>query len=297
MLATVLSGDVKPIYVDRTGLFTIPQLFNDFKIYEKWFVHKVSLEFVPNQPVTVGGSMTMAPDYDPLDPFPVSLASLSASFNFTRKPITNKSVCNMPNFKLPDGSYMRPALYTGPVDVDRNVSYGKFVYSALSSLSDGVEVGSMILHWDISFMVKQPLSTSTGTTSTDKAIKITYDTAGTIVTSPIYNATALDEVTMFAADKTTPAPLANSRIYSGIITALTDCTLNTIAGQAVTAGTRIFFQMSQLQNNGTTVYPIGGATVTLGRIALSRTLDKMMDILITRAGDAWIEMTGIKYFD
>lgn len=274
----------------------VPQIFNDFKIYEKWFVHKVSLEFVPNQPVTVGGSMTMAPDYDPLDPFPVSLASLSASFGFTRKPITSKSVCNMPNFKIPDGNYMRPALYTGPVDVDRNVSFGKFVYSALSSLSDGVEVGSMILHWDISFMVKQPLSTSSGVSYTDKAIKVTYDTAGTIVTSPVYNNTALDEVTLFEADKSTPAPLSPYRIYSGILTALTDCALATVAGQDIYPGTRIYFQPAQLQNNGTTVYPIGAGTVTLGRMALSRTFDTLTNIAIQRATDAWIELTGIKYF-
>lgn len=297
MLATVLSGDVKSIYIDRTGLFGIPQIFNDFKIYEKWFVHKVSLEFVPNQPVTVGGSLTIAPDYDPLDPFPTSLASLSASFNFTRKPITNKSVCHMPNFKLPDGNYMRPALYTGPVDVDRNVSFGKFVYSALSSLSDGVEVGSMILHWDISFMVKQPLCTSSGVSVSDKAIKVIYDTAGTIVTSPVLNTTALDEVTIFLSDKTTPSTLNNDRIYSGIITALTDCTLATVAGQVITVGTRIYFQMAQLQNNGTTVYPIGGGTTTVGRMALSRTMDSLMDIMITRAATAWIELGGIKFFD
>lgn len=296
MILTVYSGDKGSVFIDRTGVMGIPQLFNDFKIYEKYFVHAVELEFVPNQPVTVGGSFTVAPDYDPIDPFPLTLSSMSASFNFVRKPITSKTVCKMPNFKLPDGNYMRTALYTGPADVDRNVAYGKFVYEADSSLSDGVSVGSLILHWDISFMVKQPLSLSTGYDYGSRAIKSVCDDSGTITPAGVVNSTEKNEFSLYETDHTTLDTLSPYSIYSGVITALTNCSLATAAGATVPSGSRVYFRPATRLNDGTTTSPSVTTTSTVGDLALSRTFDYLTQLFVNRSADAWIDLKNVSTF-
>lgn len=275
----------------------IPQTFNDYKVYEKFFVHKVSLEFVPNQPVTVGGNITMAPDYDPLDPAPATIASLSASFGFVRKPITQRAVCNMPNFKLPDGAYMRPALFTGPGDNDRFASYGKFVVDATSLLDDGVSVGSLILHWDITFCVKQPLSTSDLSESTvAKSIKFTADTGGTIVANSVRNSTKLDEIEVFDITHAAASAIDHTKIYSGIITALTDVVVSTVAGQSVNPGTRIFYKGTKSVNDGTTVSPDPLDSAFVGELSLSRTFDALMALKINRSIDGFIDLAKVRWF-
>lgn len=297
MIDTLSSAETTSVYIDRFGLMNIPQLFNDFKVHEKYFVHKVDLEFVPNQPVTVGGSVSMAPDYDPIDPVPHTMASLSAAHNFIRKPVTSGAICRMPNFKLPDGNYMRPALYTGPSDVDRNVCYGKFVANAVSSLSDGVEVGSLILHWDISFIVKQPNNTSVGTSFGDKSIYIEYDSAGKVVLNDVQNGTELDEALLFESDHTTVETLNPWFVYQGILKAIgAGITLQSSAGADIGVGTRVFFKPCGSVNNGTTTSPLTTASTHVGLLSLSRTFDKLLDIVITRGAAGWLDLADVKNF-
>lgn len=297
MIAEVSSGQKDSIYLDRVGLMSIPQLFNDFKTYEKFFGHKFSLEFVPNQPVTVGGNMTMAPDYDPIDPMPDTMASMSASFNFVRKAITQKTVCIMPNFKLPDGGYMRPSCYCGPGDNDRLVSFGKFMYEATSSLADGIALGSLILHWDITFSVKQPKETSVVVAQTlDKAIKFTCDSAGTVVANSVVNTTKLDEIELWDIAHGASTAMDNRTVYSGIITSLDSCTVHTSTGASVNPGTRVWFKGPRSICNGTTVSPAVANNASIGELSLSRTFDTLMALAVTRSVDAFINLTKIKYF-
>jgi hypothetical protein len=120
----VLSGERTSIYLDRVGLKVIPQLTNEFMYYEKWFAHNFELEFVPNQPVTVGGTCYAAPDYDPIDPFPTTVQVMSNSFNYIQKPVTSGFRVKMPNFKLVDGNFVRPTLFTGANNNERFTSFG-----------------------------------------------------------------------------------------------------------------------------------------------------------------------------
>ena len=111
------------MYIDAIYLssihHTVPILKSNFALYEKFFVHGVKLEFVPSQPVTVGGSVAIAPDYDPLDPMPASRALLSSSQGYKTGPVTSRILCDMPNYKGPSGAHVRPDLFCAPTNDDR----------------------------------------------------------------------------------------------------------------------------------------------------------------------------------
>lgn len=288
----VKSGARDVVYIDKMGLQSVAIISNMFTYNEKWFVHNVELEFVPNQPVTVGGTMTMAPDYDPIDPYPSNLQSMSNSYNFIQKPITSSCRCKMPNFKMPDGAFVRPTLYTGPMDVDRNVSYGKFNVEASSSLADNTSLGFAILHYDISFMVPQPYNDLIVGDQQDISIKVVMDNAGTKGPCPVRCATTEDDFLVYNNTHAAPSTIYGNRVYAGILSNTSTGSYKTAAGNTVSPGSRLFYKVPDSAIVADTITPIDQSVTasSIGYLSLSRTFDTAMAILVNRTADAWIDL-------
>lgn len=292
---TVLSGERGAIYFDRIGMVEVGPLARNFEYYEKFFVHNLELEFVPNQPVTVGGTMYAAPDYDPIDPFPDTLTKLSNSFNYLQKPITSGFRVKMPNFKLTDGNYVRPSLFTGANNNERLVCYGKFFYESSSSLSDGTSLGSWILHYDVTFEIPQPYVSDNMNSVQPIALKCVCDNAGTVAVPSIRTATVNDATLVYNTAHTAGATLNNAYTYSGIIDKLTDVTLETHSGKDVEEGTRVYMKMPDYSIVSDVLTPIIAASSLgyIGELNLSRSFDVATAIRMYRAVDGWIDFSSM----
>lgn len=292
IITEVYSAQPFAVYLDYIGLSTILGLKRDFETYEKWFARGFKLEFIPNQPVTTGGNIFIAPDYDPLDVVPETMAELSESFNYLSKPISQRAICNMPNFKT-GSDYIRPTLFCGPTDVDRMVSYGKFVGSATSTAADDTHLGSLVLHWDIDFFVRSPIQTRALDTSTVAQLVCQCDNSGTVGVVPYMGDTGKDEV--IAANSVGSTVSMHKATHSATIKELTNCTLETTDGKAVNPGTRIYFKPieAKIDTSGF-VTPVSTNYSVLGKLNLSRTFADATNILINRTVAATIHLLGTK---
>lgn len=269
------------IYID--GLFLsndahkIPVLAANFALYEKYFVHNVKAEFVPNQPVTVGGSIGMAPDYDPTDPMPANMAALSASQGYRTGAITAPLSVSMPNYKGPDGAYVRPCLYCNPTHDDRFTSYGQFkLFPVAPTLSTGDVVGKIILHYDISFHILEPQSAMSYTS-------IIVDRLTAVGTTTKYTATDLETVTMTDgltfSDVSGVLAVGAGNMLSGIVeTVGTGLDMTTIAGKAVNPGTRIFMRPCRGHLSSTANYTAADSSNYVGALGTSRSFDPLSTI-------------------
>lgn len=295
-LQEVYSANTHTIYLDAVGLVDVPALYRDFELYEKFFIHDAWLEFVPNQPVTVGGTIAMAPDYDPIDPVPSSMAELSSSAGYVTQPITSKCICKMPNFKLPDGNYVRPALYTGPSNNDRLVSYGKIIVMATSSLTDDTDLGRLVLHWDISFSIKQPLYNSIASfPGSVWAVKSTCDNSGAVPVPDMTATVEEDEALLLNSAHTTAQNFDADKIYAGIVQEISNMTVSTKGGKTVTPGTRVFWRAPNIHLTSATasVKPYRSAANHIGAMAVSRTFDALTNLTFDRVVDGFMDMANL----
>jgi hypothetical protein len=290
----VLSGERTSIYLDKVGLRIIPQLQYEFMYYEKWFVHNFELEFVPNQPVTVGGTCYAAPDYDPIDPFPASVQHMSNSFNFVQKPVTSGFRVRMPNFKLVDGTYVRPTLFTGANNNERFTSFGKFMLEATSSLTDGTSVGNLIVHYDITFCIPQPYASDATSSQQLISLKSVCDNAGTVSVPPFTTGTVNDALLIYNTSHSAPTTLSSDYVYAGIIDKLTNLVLDTVGGKDVNVGTRVYFKVPEfgiLSDVLTEIVATSAASIA--NLSLSRNFDHGSSIKLNRTADGWIDFSSI----
>lgn len=298
MIREVYSARNGSIFIDAIGLQEIPTLIREFRNYEKFFVHMIELEFVPNQPVTVGGTISMAPDYDPIDPFPASSSAMSQSEGFVSKPVTSACRVKMPNFRLPDGGWMRPSLFTGPNNNDRLVAYGHINYMTTSSLADDIDLGRLIVHWDISFSVLQPptLDTILSYPGTQWAITSVCDNVGTVSAIDFLSSVQEDELLLYNAAHSSLVVMNPGSVFSAIISGISGAGCSSRGGKAVLEGTRVFFRPPRTTVTSATGLhkPMSVTTSEVGAFSLSRTFDSLMDILINRTVAAWIDLANIK---
>lgn len=293
-LGDVLSGERQSIYLDKVGLRGVPQLLYEFMYYEKWFVHNFELEFVPNQPLTVGGTAYAAPDYDPIDPFPLSAQYMSNSFNYVQRPITSGFRVKMPNFKLVDGAFVRPSLYTGANNNERLTSYGKFMIEATSSLDDGTSVGNLILHYDITYSIPQPYASDSISDQQLISLKSVCDNAGTVSVPPFTTSTVNDALLIYNTAHSAPTTLSNAYTYAGIIDKLTDMTLETVGGKDVYEGTRVYFKSPEFSLVSDVLTEVIATTAaSISNLSLSRNFDTGNGIRLTRTADGWIDFADI----
>jgi len=271
----------RAVYIDAMFLsnphHSIPILKANFGLYEKFFVHGLKLDFIPTQPVTVGGSVAIAPDYDPLDPMPATRAALSSSQGYKTGPVTSRVTCEMPNYKGPSGDYIRPDLYCAPTNDDRLTCFGQFkCFASAPTLSKGDVVGRLVLHYDISFHILEPSSEVTyTTTSIERLVSVGNATA--------FKPTQLKSITMSDGLKTQNSvggdiTLAADRIMSAIVdTVNASMPMETSAGKTVNPGTRIYVR-PVIGNIATTTYTNVSDSEYVGDISLSRNFDPMSNI-------------------
>jgi len=273
----------RAVYIDAIYLsnpdHSVPILKANFGLYEKYFVNNVRLEFVPTQPVTVGGTVGFAPDYDPLDPMPATRSALSTSQGYKTGPITSRLICEMPNYKGPGGSYVRPDLFCAPTNDDRLTSYGQFkCFAEAASLSKGDVVGRLVLHYDITFHILEPSTEVYYNGGTDFNKLTAVGTATKFMPTDIRSTTLSDALEMQDAAGN-PVNLDASNILTAI---LDDKNLSmvTVAGKNVNPGTRVYFK-PVTGNIATTTYTNLDSNSYVGGMSLSKNFDQMSNIIMS----------------
>lgn len=269
------SVHIDALYLENTH-HQVPLLAANFRLYEKYFVHSVSLEFVPSQPVTVGGTVSIAPDYDPLDPMPATAQELSQGQGFKSGPVSGGLRVDMPNYKGPDGGFVRPELYCAPTNDDRLTSYGQFkVFAVAPTLTKGDMLGKLILHYDITFHILEPQNAVVPVTiNTDR---ITCYGAANIFTPTDMTSTTMSDCLQFG-NSGGLLSMDSGYILTGLIKEIgAGLIMRTMAGKAVNLGTRLFFRPA-LANIATTTYTNINSTPYVGKMSTSRNFTPMANI-------------------
>lgn len=287
------------VHLDATYLSdpitSIPMLASNFALYDKYFVHKMELEFVPSQPVTVGGTIGMAPDYDPIDPMPLSKNELSSSFNYVSGAITKPLRCKMPNFKGPDGAYVRPALYCAPISDDRFNSFGQFkIFGEATGVSVGDSVGRLVLHYDVSFMLPEPQHVDLIGTEASVVTQLkSVGSSDVHKCNMIISATNSDvlQLTNAAGDPVSAIPDFQYSGYVDVISALMP--MATATGKVINPGTRIYFKPAA-QSIGSTTMADLASTALVGAISLSRTFQAAAEIMLKLSNTEVITLRNVR---
>lgn len=256
----------------------VPILAANFGLYEKYFVHSMALEFVPSQPVTVGGTVSIAPDYDPLDPMPATTAALSQSQGFKSGPVSAPLKVQMPNYRGPDGSFVRPDLYCAPTNDDRLTSFGQFkCFGVAPTLTQGDVLGKLILHYDVTFHILEPKTTLAVAGSGVTKLMASGNAAVFTPTSTL-STTMSDAITFKDGSGAVSIPAGD--LLFGIISAIgTGLNLTTVAGKAINIGTRIFLRPA-LAKIETTTYTNLDSSNYVGQMSTSRNFSPMSNIVM-----------------
>jgi hypothetical protein len=199
----------------------------------------------------------------------------------------------MPNFKLADGKYVREALYTGANNNDRLVCYGQFFYEANSSLTDGTELGTLILHYDITFQIAQPYATDSIADQAVFSLKSVCDNSGTVGVSNITSGTVNDALLVYNTAHAAPSTINQDYVYAGIIDALTDLTLETVGGKLINEGTRVFFKAPAVSIVSDVVDQLTGTSASVGSLSLGRDFNVSNMIKLNRTADGYIDFSDI----
>ena len=262
-----------------------------FASHEQYFVHSASIEYIPELPVTEAGSIHMSPDYDPLDPIPADINSMSSDSGYKSGAVSQRLTINIPNWRSPDGSYTRPMLYSSPNVTERLSEYALVNFRTTGIIVSGT-IGRLILHYDISFHIPQvptfPKGLSVPTVHT-----LTYTAASMDPACISPFKTDTDDGTL-----TTNVSIYSHHVYSGIINAFTANSLATTAGRVLAIGTRVFFRAlrSYLTTtglaSGLTSGPFTSST-RVGHFNLSRTFGELTEIMISGTPVTTISLSNV----
>lgn len=293
---TDLTEDV-PISVHIDALYlenpahTVPLLAANFKLYEKFFVHSVALEFVPSQPVTVGGTISIAPDYDPLDPMPATAAAMSQGQGFKSGPVTAPLRVDMPNYKGPDGSFVRPELYCAPTNDDRLTSYGQFkIFGVAPALTKADVLGKLILHYDITYHILEPIATISAVATNVDRISC-QGTANVFMPAELGSTTLSDALSFQNAGGALSQP--TNYLLTGMISEIgAGLELLTVAGRAINVGTRLFMRPIKGQI-ATTTYTNLDTSPYLGQLSTSRNFNPMANVVMNLVNSIAVIFTGM----
>lgn len=261
----------------------VPVLAKNCELFERYFVHSMELEFVPTVPVTTPGTVHMAPEYDPLDEIQSSAVLMARNLGYRSAPVSSRLRCPMPNMKQPDGSYLRPDMYTSPTNNDRLVQYGSF-----NVMCDGVGassvVGQLILHYDVTF--SRPQARASGFTSTALPGKLIRDGTGGLYSqgSDTVGATVLGGILSQTSGGASQA-LETNKTYTAIVDEMqAGISLVTSVGASLAEGARIFFKGASNEVNAAATTTTQAASEWIGKMATSRTFDPNTVISMTTNG-------------
>lgn len=251
-----------------------------FASHEQYFVHTISIEFIPELAVTEPGSIHLSPDYDPLDPMPADVNAMSSDAGYKSGAVTQRMVLSVPNLRTPDGSYTRPMLYSSPNVIERLSDYALVNYRSTGITAEGT-VGRLILHYDISFHIPQVPSFP---------LAVAAPTLHTFTYSSPTNSSDNVRLSLFKTDADTGTLTANAglfgyKIYTGIIDAISGLTLSSMAGRTLAIGSRVFFRAirSTLTTDGDAEGLTNANTnvsAQIGELNLSRAFEALTEIVI-----------------
>jgi hypothetical protein len=285
-----VSVHIDALYLENPA-HTVPLLAANFRLYEKFFVHGVSLEFVPSQPVTVGGTVSIAPDYDPLDPMPPTAAAMSQGQGFKSGPVSGPLRVEMPNYKGPDGAYVRPELYCAPTNDDRLTSYGQFkIFGVAPTLTKGDVLGKLILHYDITYHILEPFASNAAVaTNVDRVV--CSGTANVYSPTQLSSTTMSDALVLSNSGGTLSQPTGN--LLTGIISEIgTGLELFTVAGRAINVGTRLFMRPVKGQI-ATTTYTSLDSSPYVGQFSTSRNFNPMSNVVMNLVNTIAVIFSGM----
>lgn len=295
-----LTSDVPlSVHIDATYLSdpssSVPMLAANFGLYDKYFVHNVSLEFIPNQPVTVGGTVGMAPDYDPLDPMPLTRSELSSSFGYVSGAVTQPLKCHMPNFKGPDNEFVRGSLYCAPVSDDRLNSFGQFkVFGEGTGLTKGDSIGRLVLHYEITFFLPEPQHTDLAGTEDSVVTQLVSVGSSFHHRCNEIVSTTNSDVIQLTNSGGTPVAAIPDYLYTGIIdTANSLMAMYTATGRVINEGTRVFFKPAQ-QSVATTTMADLASTYIVGAFNLARNFAKATEIITALTNTEAIGLRNVR---
>jgi hypothetical protein len=128
-------------------------IFRD--LYEMYFVHSLTFEFVPSLSKTAPGSIFLCPEYDPEEqPPPLSYAwtVMASSPDAVSGSLSDPLTMTMVNRRLPCGSYVRPSMFIAPLGPARLCNFGK-LYSLVVGCTEDTQstVGYIVMKYDITF--------------------------------------------------------------------------------------------------------------------------------------------------
>jgi hypothetical protein len=295
-VGTIYSGENWSIYLDRMGLVDIIPLRDAFKFHEKFKVHGFRFEYTPSQPVTVGGTIYGAPDYDPMDTFPDTIQELSNTAHYKQGSVTDKMIWEMPNHVVA-GEPLRPALFTGPGDSNRFTSFGQFFVTSESSLAVGTAIGTMVLHYDITFVVPQAYDSVEYGNLQDMSIQSVMDNVGAFGPAPVGTTTVTDAFISVLWDHVTARTLDSNDQYSGIVKAVKDGSWRTKGGKPVNPGTRVWFQSPAYDLIANVLTPKTLlADNAVGKINIDRGGGNQTEVLCSRTLDSFLDLQNVRFY-
>jgi hypothetical protein len=249
---------------DRAGLESITSIMGN---YERWRIVRMHAKYVPVVSKTAPGSVSLAPDFDPLDLPITDPTDLAVSDRYKSGPVSNLLSIDVtpPTFRNDDLRYVSPA-------GDTRLSSVGFVIASIDGLdaTDGTRIGYLEIDYEIELVIKTPLS-----------LAMTPGVGATVLTTnAAYNdvRVSADLVPYYSAMMTMVPAMAGSfdGIYSAIYKkALSTISFATASGRELADGTRVWFKTPRLMQ-------VSGGTWTdacqgvMGTMALDHNFQQLL---------------------
>lgn len=244
----------------------VPALKQNMEVYEKWFVHSMTLEYIPTVAMTATGTIHMAPDYDPIDMISPSTSAMSEAFGYVGGPVSQRLICKMPNMREIDGNYTKGALYCSPADVDRLVSYG-FFDVMVEGVTASSTVGRLVLHYDVTFIKPCPYRVFADDNSAITTITFAGDNSNVCAGGAVATSTMENEAVVNSASTLSSCYSAVIDTIASGLTLLNEYNIEIIPGQ------RIFMKIiDQFMSDGA-ILGVPVSSTVLAALNLSRTFD------------------------
>jgi hypothetical protein len=173
------------------------------------------------------------------------------------------------------------------------VSFGQIFYEAVSSLSAGTDLGTLVLHYDISFQIPQPAATDGVSSLTNFSLKSVCDTSGNVGVSEFTSGTVNDALLTYDTAHSAGTAVNGDYVYSGIIDTLTGLTLESVGGKAVNEGTRVFKKTPTLSVVSDVITQLIGTATSMGFLSLGRDFSQANTIKLNRTADGWIDFSSM----
>jgi hypothetical protein len=161
-----------------------------------------------------------------------------------------------------------------------------------SSLASGTSVGNLILHYDLTFCIPQPFGTDAMSDVQLISLKSVCDNAGTVSVPPFITGTVNDALLIYNTLHTAATTLSSDYVYSGVIDALTNLTLETVGGKDIYPGTRVYFKVPEFGLVSDVLTEIvATSAASIANLSLTRNFDHGSSIKLNRTADGWIDFS------